>query len=441
MALEALQKELKGVMDELSVLDAKESWTNDEQTTVDALLEKSAALQADIERTKKISGARDYANKSAGMIPLAKVESVRPSGDEIKIEDDGDNVTAEGMKACFSDRQWKAIHASEYKAAFREYVKGGMQGLNRDAHKALQEGLDVSGGYLVPEDMLQRLIAKDPAPTSIASRVTRLNTSKDVLVMPKVTYTTDDKYVSGMRVTWTGEVPASATAHRVTDPTFGEDRIPIFTVTMSLPVTNDLIDDAAYDIVGWCQNQFRIVVDQTIDDMIIEGNGALQPKGILANPGTAPEPTTVNSGAAAALTADGIVDLTYAIPPQYDGRANFCFNKVNAAKAIAKLKDGDGRYIWGAGMQDSGLLIPAIRQQLLGYDVVYNEFMPNVAANTYPIIFGDFSGYYLVNRLVFSIQVLRELYAETNQVLILGRARFGGKVVEDWKLKVQKVSA
>jgi HK97 family phage major capsid protein len=62
--------------------------------------------------------------------------------------------------------------------------------------------------------------------------------------------------------------------------------------------------------------------------------------------------------------------------------------------------------------------------------------MPNVAANNYPVIFGDLSGYTMVNRVGFSIQVLRELYAELGQVAVVGRIRFGGQVLEPWRLRL-----
>ncbi len=97
--------------------------------------------------------------------------------------------------------------------------------------------------------------------------------------------------------------------------------------------------------------------------------------------------------------------------------------------------------MWGYGLQDDGLSPDLHSRRLLGYDVNYSGFMPSPAAGTYPVIFGDLSGYYLVNRVGFSIQVLRELYAETNQILLLGRLRFGGQVAEDWKIKVQRVGA
>ena len=73
---------------------------------------------------------------------------------------------------------------------------------------------------------------------------------------------------------------------------------------------------------------------------------------------------------------------------------------------------------------------------LAGKPVVFSAFMPNVGAANNVMIYGDPRGYYLVNRIGFSVQVLRELYAETNQILLLGRIRFGGKVVEGWRMKI-----
>jgi HK97 family phage major capsid protein len=66
--------------------------------------------------------------------------------------------------------------------------------------------------------------------------------------------------------------------------------------------------------------------------------------------------------------------------------------------------------------------------------------MPDVAANAFPIIFGDPKGYYLVRRIGFSVQVLNEIVATSNKVRVLGRLRIGGQVGEDWRLKIQKVS-
>jgi HK97 family phage major capsid protein len=175
------------------------------------------------------------------------------------------------------------------------------------------------------------------------------------------------------------------------------------------------------------------------DNMILNGTGLGQPSGILLNPGADnSQPAVVNSGDANTLTADGLISLGFTLPEQYEDGAAFVMNKTSTAATVAKLKDQDNRYLWGYGLQDSGLQVNMRGRTLLGYDVVLSGFMPNVGTSNYPIIFGDLNGYYLVNRVGFSIQVLRELYAETNQVLILGRLRFGGQVTEPWKLRIHR---
>ena len=80
------------------------------------------------------------------------------------------------------------------------------------------------------------------------------------------------------------------------------------------------------------------------------------------------------------------------------------------------------------------------KRQLAGYPVTYSGFMPNRGSANYPVILGDLGGYYLVERVGFSIQVLNEVYAEVNQKVLLGRLRFGGQVAEPWRIKIGQQS-
>lgn len=441
--MSAQRDRLREILAEAEAIKAKPTVAPDDVARLTALIEEGEAIRSVVEHSERSDALAEWGRKSAGMLPLtATVQGFLPAGEatvgskggKLFVTDDGDQLV--------SDRMLRVISAPEYKAAIRRMMRVSVGGLKDSELKVLQEGADTSGGYLVHDEMLARLIAKEPAPTNVAASVTRVQTSSDALSVPFVNYATDNTYTSGMRVTWTGEIPASATTHRVTDPAFGQKRIPIWEAMMSLPLTNSMIEDASYPLVNWCTQKFGETIDLLYDNMILNGDGANQPAGILRSPNGTNEPATVASGHTSLLTADGIVDLGFALPEQYDANAKFIFNKTNTGRAIAKLKDGDGRYLWGSGLQDSGLAVPAIRgRELLGYPVLLNALMPNVGAGTYPIIFGDLSGYYLVTRVAFSIQVLRELYAETGQQLLLGRVRFGGAVVEPWKLEIQVVSA
>ena len=75
-----------------------------------------------------------------------------------------------------------------------------------------------------------------------------------------------------------------------------------------------------------------------------------------------------------------------------------------------------------------------------GRRVAVDEFMPDIAANAYPILFGDFSGYLVADRVGFSIERYNELYANENQVLLLARKRVGGSPIEAYRMRAMRAA-
>ncbi len=337
-----------------------------------------------------------------------------------------------------SAKQWTAITSDAYTKAFLAYVRKSGR-VTADEAKVLQEGIDDQGGFLVPADIIMRLITKKPVPTAVAAYVTTIDTNRDRIVMPKAVYTADNRYTSPVRITWTGEVPASSTQHLVTQPVFGQFEAPVHTAMMSLPVTNDQLEDSGIALMAYIESCFNEAIDLVAEDLILNGTGVKQPSGILQSPGGANEPAVSNSGAAADFTADGFKTIQFALPPQYQSNARWVMNWTNSAQTIEKMKDADGRYLWGN--RDNGLSVNQFDLPLLGRPVVYNEFAPNVGAGTYPVVYGDLSAYYWVRRIGFSIQILNELNALLNQKVLLGRLRVGGDVAEDWALKIMQIAA
>jgi len=259
--------------------------------------------------------------------------------------------------------------------------------------------------------------------------------------MPKRIYTTNDKNTAGARLTWTGEIPASASAAQVTSNVYGQIRIPVHTGMMREIVYRDVMEDSAIDIESDLRLTFIENLAQDVEYYLAQGTGVGQMEGITIN-GTA-RTNSVNSGAATALTADGLKDLLYGVPAQYRRSGVFVFNTATL-KAIAKLKDGNGRYLleekdaFGGGLGGMQYDADGI---LLGKKFYVSEQMPDIGANTYPIVFGDLSGYTIAERVGFTIPRLDELYAETNAVAFVLRVRMGGQVTEDYRFKLQKVSA
>ncbi|MDU9711636.1 phage major capsid protein, partial [Helicobacter pylori] len=78
------------------------------------------------------------------------------------------------------------------------------------------------------------------------------------------------------------------------------------------------------------------------------------------------------SGEAAAITADGLLDLIYGIKTGYAANAVLGMNRATLG-AIRKLKDGMGGYLWTPGIAN------AAPNTILGVPYVEMADMPDIA--------------------------------------------------------------
>ena len=213
---------------------------------------------------------------------------------------------------------------------------------------------------------------------------------------------------------------------------------------LSLPLTNDLIEDSGFNLEAYVAAKFNETIDLLIENQIVNGSGVGENLGIIPaiTRGGTDDPAFVVSGHATTLTPDGLIKLKRAVPPQYASAKNlaFCMEYSGTGGALETMKDGQNRYLFKMGGASDGGLQGEAPDVLLGRSIAYSQFMPAIAANAFPVFYGDMTGYYMVKRLGFSIQILREIGAQDNEVIVLGRVRFGGQPVETWKIKGQKVS-
>ena len=452
--LDALRKQYKQKLDEAQGLARQwegKSIPTEVAERIDAALGATDELKAKIVMGERLSAGEDFLGGSDG--PKAAMLGWRQSSaTEGNPEVDEKAWREIEIPTVFIDPIYKvpvagkravrfhiplAVQAKGYAGAFEAYTRRGKSELGPADFKTLTEGSDSAGGFLVPEDYHVELIRKIATMATIRANARVISTSRDIAKWPKVHYTTDDKYTSGVRLTWTGESPASATAHRVTDPVFGLYAIPVHTAMASMPLSNDMLEDSAFDVAGISSDMLAEAFALGENDAFINGSGSGQPQGILTSIGS-DGPAYVASSTASTLTADGLIDLAYALPSQYERNAKWYFAK-STEKVIRKLKTDDKQYLWPV-VSNVGNFGP-VNRDLLGFPTVREEFVPAIAANDYPIIFGDMMGYMIVDRVGFSIQRLSELYAETNVTLLLARKRVGGQTVEPWRMKVQKVAA
>lgn len=409
--------------------------------------ELSAIREASANRMKQLSDVKTPAHQGAP-VQTPNVHGFQKDSDAyLERKEDGTLELLFSGAGQFTKKQIETICSKEYEDAFRVYLKVGQHSLMPLAEaKTLQEGTDSAGGFTVPEQILRRLLQKDPTPTRIAGKVSRLTTSRDSLTIPRVVYNTDDIYTTGMRAVFTGEQPAGSSAHRqgtasgTSEAVFGQMRIPVWTVMMSAGLTNDVIEDSMFGLSAWLASKISETRDLLYDNMVINGSGVNQPEGIIGDASQFPisgigdYAQYINVGSP--INADGLLSLAWGVPEQYEDNLSWVMSKTSTGQAIAKLKDAANRYIWGMGNQDSGLEV-SLRRALCGYPVAFSGFMPANTA-TYPLILGDLRGYSIVERVGLSVQVLNEIYAEQNQKVLLGRMRFGGGMTEPWRIKVGK---
>lgn len=341
-----------------------------------------------------------------------------------------------------------ATEQKGYPNAFEAYLRKGLEFMRvhyPEDFKTLTVASDVAGGFLVPPEYNAELIKRIMTMAVVRQYARVAQTSRDVAQWPRINYTdaTDaDRYTSGVRFTWTGESPASSSVHRVTDPVFGLLSIPVNTAMASFPISNNLIEDGAFDIMGMASELLAEAFALGEDDAFINGTGAAQPRGILAEAGQTGGIATVNSGSTSApyFTYAGLLNLEAALPSQYEANAVWLGRKAtyNYIRQVQVTANSE-QLFWTYMVPEANTQTPP--RMLLGYPIVKSEFMPvATGSGNYALLFGDLRGYLVLDRVGFSVQRLAERYAEDNITLLLARRRVGGQLIEPWRLRVATIA-
>ena len=313
--------------------------------------------------------------------------------------------------------------------------------------KAITEGWDIShlkstmveasdtlGGYIVPVDFQTRVLERLPGQTVMRGRAQMETTGRDVMQFPVATGG-DTQYTSAIRETWVDETPVSTASE--TNLTFGMESLPIHTAMAVVPLSKNLLEDAAFNLANYLIRKFSEAAAINEDNSFLIGTGAGKPQGVLPGSSNGNSLTTANSGAAAALTFDGLILLMFSIASQYRQRAVWVA-KRDTYRQIAQLKDGAGNYLWTELRGNN--VTTGIPNTLRGFPVLEQESMPSVAASAFPVLFGDLQGYMIGDRVGMSVQRY-DVNPGENIVKYETRRRLGGQTVEGYRLAVQQVAA
>jgi len=296
----------------------------------------------------------------------------------------------------------------------------------------MSDVIDQLGGVMVPEDFRLDMIERLPGNTVVRRYAEVLSTGSDIMTRVKVTGG-NSRYTGNVRVTWVGDVPASGGAD--TNPTFSLSRAPIHITKATVHIPMSLLEDTPFPLVQkineWVSEAYGI----NEDEQFLIGNGIAKPYGLLPNSANGNSLAEGISGSDSTITADGLKTLKYAVKRQYRQNAIWVMSD-QTAMTCAKLKDGEGRYLWEDSMQVGE------PDKLLGAPVETSEAMPSIAQNAYPILYGDMKhAYQIADRIGMSVTRDDITKAEEDIVKFIFRRRLGGQVRLEVAMAAQKVSA
>ena len=116
----------------------------------------------------------------------------------------------------------------------------------------------------------------------------------------------------------------------------------------------------------------------------------------------------------------------------YRQNASWITNK-DVLFTIMKMKDSTGQFLWQPSLQAGK------PDSFLGYSITEAEDMPAVAANAFPLAFGDFrQGYLIVDRM--GTRVLRDPFSNKPYVGFYTTKRVGGKLANSEAIKLLKIA-
>lgn len=298
------------------------------------------------------------------------------------------------------------------------------------------EAIDTLGGYTVPVDFQNKILERVRAEAVIRRRAMVSQTSRDTVEIPVGTGG-DDQFTSAVRVTWVDETPVAGVA--ATNLTFGMESVPINTVMAEGVLSRNMVEDAMFNIENYLVEKFGESIEIDEDNQFTVGSGLGAPQGVLPGGSNIMNLARKASGNASALTWDGLIAMEFALPERYRKNAVW-LAKRGTYEEIRKLKNTAGNYLWSPDQYKGGE--EASSKKLLGYQIVEQESMPAVAAGSYPIVFGDFRGYAIFDRVGMTVErFLDSTQARTNTVMYVLRRRMGAQLVEPWRFAVQQVAA
>lgn len=304
----------------------------------------------------------------------------------------------------------------EYKRAFWNGMRNRM---SYEVQNALSIGTDSEGGYLVPDEYERKLVEALQDEVFFRSLATVIRTSSGDRKIPIVTSRGEAAWIDEG-----GQFPES-------DDSFGQTSIGAYKLATMIKVSDELLNDSVFNIEAYISKEFGRRIGAKEEEAFFIGDGIGKPTGLFHTTGGADTGVTA---ANTTITFDDVMDLYYSLRAPYRNKATWLLND-STVKAIRKLKDGNGNYIWQPSVKEGE------PDRILNRPYRTSIYVPELAAGNRVMAFGDYSYYWIADRQGRSFKRLNELYATTGQVGFLASERVDGKLILSEAVKTLDIKA
>ncbi|BAQ17436.1 phage major capsid protein [Methyloceanibacter caenitepidi] len=301
--------------------------------------------------------------------------------------------------------------------------------------KALSVGSDPDGGYFVLPQRSTQMITRlfEESPIRRLARIETLDGGDSF---------EEEIDLDEAGATWVGE---NASRPATDTPRVGVLKVPLCEVYAAPKATQKLLDTAHRDVGAWLDGKINDKFARSDARAFILGDTPLQPRGFLAHDKSLDDDFTrpfgtlqyVKTGHASNFKtsnpADQLKQLMWSLRAPYRRGATWLMNS-NTASVIDQFKDGQGNYLWRDGATAGA------PPSLFGYPVEFDENMPDLGANEFPVAFGNWMhGYLIVERP--GLKLLRDPFTDKPNVILYAYRRVGGDVANSDAIKLLKCEA
>jgi HK97 family phage major capsid protein len=397
-----------------------------EGKAVSDLMEKFEALQPELSRI-----ADDRKAAEAELERKAMIEQMNTLGEAVSAAAEGKALPnffpgapssdpeiygAEGEFSYFNDVRRARDGDTVARKRIDDYFEG----------KAMGEGTDSAGGFLVPPEVSDELI---PLRDSVS--VLRQLFTNQPIESDTIRFVAQD---SGLAVAWTAEFAEKIQS----DLSFSEFEAHVFTAAGLATVSNQLLKDAKWNVDQLITRDLAKRFVHLEEQAFINGTGNGQPLGIMNTPGVISIPYTAGEPAQLDVL-DKISDAVTEVQTQFLGFPDAIVMHPRTWGWLAKGRDAtDNTYVLGSGVAGTqrrpNEAIPGYGQgtlprgELFGLPVYTTPNMPTNlgdADDESAIIVGDFSQGLVLDREGIVTDTSSHVFFTSNQTVFRSEERLG----------------